>query len=203
MTTGATPLGLSSPERDIAIHTNLRRTLSTLLASVVLASGIIVAGASTAAAYTGGCSQTIGTGTLYVKLFEGINYEYGGTAAALCIRASGTGSTNVPDLNNVAYQSEGDHICDGQLIQDYGNWNDCASSIQSQFSDCHHTITVYSGINYTNGYTRTGLPALDPSWTATQNIPNMNNLNWSPSASDSISSLKVTYHAVCQSAPVQ
>lgn len=167
---------------------------------VLLVSAIWVAPVS---AYTGSCGQTIGSGTLYVKLFEGRNYETGSNTAQLCIRASGTGSTNVPDLNNVAYTGSSDHICDGQLIQDYGNWNDCASSIQSQFSDCHHTITVYSGTNYTNGYTANGKGW--PSWSSTVNFPDLGDpfFNSSPDPNNSISSLKVTYHSVCQSAPVQ
>jgi hypothetical protein len=192
------------PRQYKGLPMRLRKFLSTVLAAVALSTSLLVAGASPAAAYTGGCQTTIGpaSGHLYLKLFEGVNYETGTNTVQLCIRATATGSTLVPDLNNVDYpdgSGSTDNICNGQLIQDFGNWNDCASSLQSQFTDCHHTVTVYSGINYTYPYS----PAL--SWSSTTNISDLGRIvgGWQPDANNSISSLKVSYHAVCQSAPVQ
>jgi hypothetical protein len=122
--------------------------------------------------------------TLYLILYEALHYV-GGTSPdneTLCFYATTTGSLLVPNLKNIAYGAENEGVCDGQLLPSYGTWNDCESSLQA-FSDCHHTIQLYNDAYYGQ---------IAWSFTSSTNKDNL---------TDTISSVRITYHSSCIGSP--
>lgn len=136
--------------------------------------------------------DSIGTGTVFAVIYETSNYNSGQDGAhsgGLCIRASSTGGINIPILKNVDYNNPLDTsvVCDGQLATSYNTWNDCAGSLKVSL-DCHHDVDFYSSENYSG---------LMYSYSASANNPGPWGIGWD----NVMSSIKVIYHSVCQSAP--
>lgn len=173
----------------------MKRYLMAVLAASLLAVSILVAsGASIVdAAFScsaGGLYDLAGSGNVYLELFETQNYNIGQDAAhsgVLCIAAPATGSTNIPNLKNVAYTNDYDqspaHVCDGQLATSYGTWNDCTGSVKASI-DCHHSFSLYKDSDYGGTLVWSGTVSAQLSFNAASN--------------DIVSSVKITYHSACQ-----
>lgn len=167
----------------------MRQKIVSFATVLCLLIGSLFATASPVAAFTSSCGQTVGSGTLYAVLYESDNYNGGSTfpfgpdGGVLCVRASSTGSTLVPNLKNVLYDVPGTSTsCSGQVFTSDGTWNDCVSSFQVQL-DCHHSIAFYQDASY-------GSLAYSYSASATRaTLP----FGWD----NTFSSLKLTYHSTC------
>lgn len=174
----------------------LRRRIAALLSASIIALGMLgatVAPVSASFTCSGDGYDWAGSGTTYVKIYELTNYNPPGDPAnsgILCVRAPSSGSTSIPDLKTVAYTNVWDTFspkhCDGQLITSYGTWNDCASSVKVSM-DCHHQVTAWPDANYGG----TPIFAFSVSGQFSMSIGGDNR----------VSSLKITYNSICQTAP--
>jgi hypothetical protein len=165
------------------------------LAAALLALGSLFAGASgVAASYSctaGGTLDVVGTGTGWVKLYETQDYNVGQDGAhsgILCVRAATNGGLNLADMKGVTYSNDSDTsaTCDGQLITSHGTWNDCVGSMRVSI-DCHHSVAAWDDSGFSGN--------LLASWSVSGQA------SFSAQRNDTMSSIKVSYHAVCQTAP--